>query len=102
MTLAFLYVLLVFCSARLTRLVTYDTITEPTRTWAMRRLRSRFGQSAAIGAGCPYCAGFWLSALVVLAAWAFIDSLPLPLAWVWAVAGGQMLVNGIDLRLDTH
>ena len=102
MSSPFLLVLLVFASARLTRLVTVDTIAEPARTWLLRRLRRRFGKSLASGLACPWCLGFWASASVVAVAWLAGYDLPLPLLWPWAVAGGQMLVNGVDLTLDRH
>ena len=91
-----LFVLLVFASARVTRLVVTDTITDPFRTWVLRR-SPWFGELVS----CPWCLGVWTSTAVVFAAWAY-HGLPLPLLWPWAVAGGQMLVNGVDLRLDRH
>ena len=97
MTAPFLFAVLVLASARLTRLVVTDTITASFRTWVLRR-SSWFGELVS----CPWCFGVWASTAVVAAAWLTGVSLPFPLLWPWAVAGGQMLVNGIDLRLDTH
>ena len=51
--------------------------------------------------GCPWCLGLWSSTFLVLAVWA-VTPLPLPALWPAAVAGGQMIVNGVDLKLDTH
>lgn len=102
MTLAFLYLLLITASARIVRLITTDTITEPARTWLVRRARRRLGKSVAIGIACPWCVGVWVSAALVLIVWLLGYELPLPLLWVPAVAGGQMVINGADFNLDKH
>ena len=58
--LAFLIVCL--AAARLTRLVTDDTITEPLRVWASdRRVLYEL-------VTCPWCIGFWIS-LGCVAVW---------------------------------
>ncbi len=57
------FTVLALCAFRLTRLVVEDTITEPIR----RRLALRAGWLAAM-LGCWWCAGFYVSAAVVLAA----------------------------------
>ena len=102
MTLALLFLLLVVASARLTRLVTYDTITARVRTGLLRHGRRQPMKTVAAVSDCPWCMGVYCSAALVAAVWLVGYDLPLPLLWPWAVAGGQMLVNGLDLRLDTH
>lgn len=99
MTLALLYLLLITASARIVRLITTDTITEPARTWVLRRVRRKVGKSLATGLSCPYCVGWWVSLALVLAVWPLRHGLPLPLLWPWAVAGGQTIISGLDLRL---
>ncbi|WP_280503840.1 hypothetical protein [Nocardia farcinica] len=70
------YVLVV---ARVTRLVTTDKITEPLRA----KLIDRVGTQSlwAFGAHCPWCAGWWVAALLALPA-AWVAGLP----WWWALA----------------
>ncbi len=97
-----LFVLLVLASARITRLVVSDDITESARTWVRRHATTRPRRFVSDLVGCPWCLGLHVSALLVFLAWFDGCSLPLPLLWPWAVAGGQMLVNGLDLRLDSH
>lgn len=67
--------LITLATARLTRLVTVDTIGEPVRK-AARWTGYAFAGTAGWDwadelVGCPHCAGFWLSLLVVgsYAAW---------------------------------
>lgn len=98
---ALVFVLLVFASARLTRLAVTDTVTLGARTWLIRHSRRQPWKWAAAVTSCSWCTGVYFAAALVAVVWAFR---PLPLPWLWipAVAGAQMLVNGIDLRLDTH
>lgn len=56
-----LYLILLFlAAARVTRLFTHDTITEPLRLQAMR------WQLTDDLVSCPWCIGFWVSAAAVL------------------------------------
>lgn len=57
-----LYVLALLTIARLTRLVTADTLTAPARVWLQVRLPSR----AAYLIGCPWCASVYLGAAVAV------------------------------------
>lgn len=52
-------------AARLTRLITLDTITEPVR----KRLPGLLGALAE----CPWCSGFWVAVAVGLSWWAWAD-----------------------------
>lgn len=56
------FVIVCLATARLTRLVTDDTITEPLRVWASDK-PLLYGLIT-----CPYCIGFWIS-LVTVAVW---------------------------------
>ncbi len=56
------FVVVCLAAARLTRLVTEDTITEPLRVWASDR---PFLYELIT---CPWCIGFWIS-LGCVAAW---------------------------------
>ncbi len=85
---------------RLTRLAVLDSLTEGLRD----RWWRRFGQDTKPGelAGCSYCAGWWVSGLVLLTA-AGLGFAP----WRWrtvalwpVVAGGQALLSALDERLD--
>lgn len=63
---------------RLTRLVVEDTILDGPRMWLVNRAPD--GKIATL-ITCPWCAGFWLSGVVVLLV-AATTNLPLPLL-VW-------------------
>lgn len=47
---------------RLTRLITRDTITRPLRTWVVNRYGPETLPDEFIR--CPWCVGFWISAVV--------------------------------------
>jgi hypothetical protein len=85
-------VLLVGLSARVTRLVTVDTIMAPVRERAIYEAARRSaswdgGFWVASLLGCPHCVGFWLS-LLVLASW---------LVWggttVWVTVAGAFTLS---------
>lgn len=102
MTLPFLWVVLVFASARITRLVVTDTVTQDVRAWLLRRSRTQPWKFAAGLTSCPWCLGAHVSGWLVLVVWLVGYDLPLPWLWWPSVAGGQMIVNGADLSLDKH
>lgn len=81
-------VLVVGASARLTRLITADTIAGPLRakliTWTKSTKVGEF-------ITCPWCIGFWISVAVTYAAWE-VNGWPLT---------GQSLAAGIGLALST-
>lgn len=79
---------------RLTRLVTVDDFPPVQR--ARDALLRRFGKDGVIGSlvTCPWCAGVWLSGLVVASA-----ALWQPALWLWlvlAVSGAVGLLSGVD------
>lgn len=61
-------------TARVTRLVTTDRITQAPRTWALRRLNSE-GLTAYLIV-CDWCASFYVGIGVAAAGWAYG-------AWAW-------------------
>lgn len=69
--------LYVLVTARVTRLVNYDTVLDPTRLWIARRSAGnpRWGRLADFLA-CPWCVGFW-------AAVALAPAAILVLGWPW-------------------
>lgn len=87
----FLFVLMVLTVYRVYRLVGLDTITEPLR----RRVKpdGRLGDFLT----CPWCAGFWISAAVVLVIDHWYVALPLPALWVLGVS---CVVGLIGSNLD--
>lgn len=101
-----MFVLLVLAAYRLTRLVTRDSIWEGTRDRLGARLvdqGSGLGAKVAELITCPYCAGVWVSALVVaFAAANNLIVLPLDAALITvpAVAGAQALCSAVDDRLN--
>lgn len=59
----------------------------PPVKWARRTIETRWdGHSIAYLVNCPWCAGFWVAcAIVGVTAW--VDSVPWPVAVVFACAG---------------
>lgn len=60
------FALLALAAFRLWKLIADDAILDPPRDWAMQRLDARWELFIV----CPWCAGFWLSG-IVLAGWTF-------------------------------
>ena len=58
----------VLSSARLTRLVTYDKF-PPVKWLREKYIEATDGSDWQLLAFCPYCAGFWVTLVVVLAGW---------------------------------
>ena len=61
------FVIICLAAARLTRLVTEDTITEPVRVWASDK---PFVYELVT---CPWCIGFWISLGCVAVWWTTSD-----------------------------
>lgn len=75
--------LVVLTTARLTRLVVADRISQPLRTWAVRKLGEDSG--AAYFIHCPWCVSIWVGALVSA------------VAYLW---GENPIVSAIALALS--
>lgn len=103
---ALAFAVLVLVSYRVTRLVTTDSLWAGTRERITDALMGRGTTPASKLAeliGCPFCVGFWVSALTVATCcWVGWVSLPWRHAVVvaWAVAGAQALCSSIDARLN--
>lgn len=92
-------------SYRATRLVVHDTIADPVRDrihdWHTRRLDSRTRTAAVTLISCIYCAGWWVTGIllaVYLTAtgqWGAAPLLVHGIEW-FAVAGGAALLNRAD------
>lgn len=87
-------------SARLTRLITRDTITEFIRDW----IEDRYGEDsfAREFIGCPWCVGFWVSGFVTALAFCppiahhpifMVTATALSISWLYAL---------IAVNLDRH
>lgn len=88
-------------SYRVTRLVVTDDIVQPARKLWFRRFPLDTKPGTLFS--CTYCAGFWVSGLMLLVAhltgfarWPVRYDLVL---W-WTVSGAQALLNALDARLD--
>jgi hypothetical protein len=118
----YVFVLAALAAYRLARFVVHDSLLEDARRWVFRRFppdqvwvqgfqaehqRTRphkLGQLL----DCTYCLGFWISGLVLVAAYA-LGHVPAVtdndsgyatfVALWWALAGAQALLNAIDHRL---
>src|SRR5690242_20889167 len=66
-----LFVVAALAAARITRLVTRDTITQPLRLWLINRsgVDSRLAELLS----CDWCSGVWVSSAVVGTTWAWGD-----------------------------
>jgi hypothetical protein len=87
-TYLLLLVLLILGSYRAWRLVGRDTITEG--------LRDRLPERVRTPVECPWCAGLWFSAAIVLIVDIWFVPLPLPLLWIGAVSTGVGLIGSND------
>ena len=85
---------LVLASFRITRLITADVLLDAPRTWLAVHLPAYPAKLVT----CAYCAGFWISALVVVA-WYFGGRPGWVVLVVFAVAGAQALLGAIDTAL---
>ncbi|MFJ4627169.1 DUF1360 domain-containing protein [Streptomyces sp. NPDC088847] len=100
---------LAVASYRGTQLVVHDSIGDPVRdrviAWHERRPESRLRNAVVTLLACTYCAGWWVSGLVLavylLAAgeWTGTPLLLHGIEW-FAVAGGQALLNRWDDTRD--
>jgi hypothetical protein len=66
--LAVLALLVIGATARLARLVTADSITDPFRAWVNRKAKKKLGRKVWTWfddlINCPWCVGLWLSMAV--------------------------------------
>lgn len=103
MTAVLAVVIMFGATARLTRLVTEDTITGPIRAALIRRRGPKSLWVAWVR--CPWCVGLWLAAGVTLAVWCGERTLlagpllPTP-GWLW-VPGLALTNNYLAARLQT-
>lgn len=82
-------------AARLTRLITLDTITEPIR----RRLPGLLGALAE----CQWCSGFWVAVAVGLSWWAWADQTWWQIgALIGAVAWASGALAGVGMPRQTE
>jgi hypothetical protein len=98
-------VLLALASYRATRLVVHDVIADPARDiifrWREHRLDSPIREAAVTLISCTYCAGFWVTGIllaVYLTAtgqWGAAPLLVHGIEWL-AVAGAAALLNRAD------
>lgn len=84
-------------SARLTRLITGDTITRFIRDWVAARYGDESIQREFIG--CPWCVGFWVSGAVTLTAFCpainhhpafLIATTALSISWLYALVAANL------------
>jgi hypothetical protein len=98
-------VILALAAYRATRLVVHDVIADPIRDhihhWRAADLGSRTRELVITLISCTYCAGWWVSGLVLAvyltatAGWADANLLIHGLEW-FAVAGAAALLNRAD------
>ncbi len=91
---ALLLALMVGAAYRLFRLLGVDDLPPLTRAreWLMGSVEQRWGGGWASGISCPWCLGFWCSAVVVVGVDVVIG-LSLPLLWLGAVSTGVGIVS---------
>ena len=74
--------LAILAAARITQLITHDTLLERPRNWIT--VRADYEWTATL-IGCPHCAGFWIS-LLLASLWITDVGLFRAVAAPWAVA----------------
>ncbi|CAL9612728.1 hypothetical protein SUDANB1_05659 [Streptomyces sp. enrichment culture] len=99
------FVVLAFAAARGTQLAVYDNIADPLRdvvfAWHERKPDAKPRKWARKLITCIYCAGFWVSGIVLgvyLAAtgtWGAVSPWVHACEW-FALAGAQMILNRFD------
>jgi hypothetical protein len=90
-----LSLLAVLASARLTRLVTTDSITESLRV----RIVAKTGWDGFVHKliECPFCCGFWISSAVVVSIWLYPRApLLIPLACFAVSEGVGLIAKNLD------
>lgn len=78
--------------ARVTGLITTDSITEPIRDWITVRLDDRpatLGEAVSTLITCPWCAGMWVSLIAAPLVW-FWGDWPVMLVAAMALAFSQV------------
>lgn len=78
--------------ARVTGLITTDSITEPVRDWITVRLDDRpatLGEAVSTLITCPWCAGMWVSLVAAPLVW-FWGDWPVMLVAAMALAFSQV------------
>lgn len=78
--------------ARVTGLITTDSITEPIRDWITVRLDDRpatLGEAVSTLITCPWCAGMWVSLVAAPLVW-FWGDWPVMLVTAMALAFSQV------------
>ena len=89
-------VLLVGFAARLTRLVAVDDAGHPFRWVTFKLWPNRHIDKAVELLGCPFCIGFWLSALVV-ASWVLVGH-----TVAWQLVAGVFTLNYVHAHLNAR
>lgn len=99
MTPGLLLVVCVLSVYRAARLVAVDAVFDRPRNWLARRA-GRVSESLSYLVACPFCVSTHLAGWLVLSLFWFTDvSLPLPLLWWLAVAGGASVLAAFDHRM---
>jgi len=96
-------VLLILASYRITHLLVFDKLAEPVRRYFFVTVPGAAAETVPRGRGlrrfigrglsCFWCAGVWVSALVLAAFSLLPDPIAYGLIGVFAVAGGQSLLE---------
>lgn len=90
-------IVIAFASYRIWALLALDTITKPIRARIFREAESKRVRSwLKLFLKCPWCAGFWITALATFSVRKRIPAWPIVL---WAAAAGTALLGGNDERL---
>lgn len=93
-----LAILTFLAAARITRIITRDSITQPARTWAVNRLG--IDSKPAELLQCDWCTGVWVSILVTGAAWMWGDHWWI--SWPVTALAGAHIVGWLASREEGH
>lgn len=87
------FLVIALAAARITRLITTDTLTDPLRLWIARTYESDWVDELFT---CPWCMGFWVSLVTVLITLAYPDN---PVVTIGVLAFAVSEVVGIIAHL---
>lgn len=90
-----LFLILCLAAFRITWFITDDQITS-----GFRDAVDGFNDSLGYLVSCRWCMGFYVSGVITLLAWLYVDTLPLPLLWWPAISGAVGVIGGLAYKLE--
>lgn len=91
-----------FASARLTRVITTDSISIPFREWVERTEGTRSEEFISFTTllNCHWCTGWWIAIFVAGSTWAWGDGQWI--WWIWLAASASYVLGIMEDKLGSH